>query len=305
MRIWLSKNSEVPIREQLTEQLMLGIVSRDLEVGRRLPSIRELARRFDIHPNTVNAAYRELSARGWVEFRKGSGVYVRARVTEDAPIPQLELDHMIAEFLRRTREKGFPLGEIQARIARAFAASPPDRILVLESDHALRDILVSEIAEATGCRVVGKSPDECADAGVFAGVVASALNSRAESLKSLLPPKTECVWLTMRSIPQTMTGQQRPAPDEMVALASHWPEFLRWGRMLLVAAGIDGDALNVVDAREDDWRARVLPSAFVVCDSLTNKSLPDGCRSRVFSIVADESLAELRLRFEEFHAVGR
>ncbi|HET9479284.1 MAG TPA: GntR family transcriptional regulator, partial [Pyrinomonadaceae bacterium] len=70
MRIWLSKNSEVPIREQLVTQIVLGIVSNDLKVNERLPSTRDLARRYDIHANTVSAAYRELARRGWVEFRK-------------------------------------------------------------------------------------------------------------------------------------------------------------------------------------------------------------------------------------------
>ncbi len=61
MKIWLSKNSEVSVREQLVAQISLGIVSRDLRAGDRLPSTRELARRFEIHPNTVSAAYRELA----------------------------------------------------------------------------------------------------------------------------------------------------------------------------------------------------------------------------------------------------
>jgi GntR family transcriptional regulator len=74
MRLWISKNSEVPIREQLVTQIVLGIASSDLRVAERLPSTRELARRYDIHANTVSAAYRELAKRGWVEFRKGSGV---------------------------------------------------------------------------------------------------------------------------------------------------------------------------------------------------------------------------------------
>ena len=48
MRIWLSKSSEVPLREQLATQIILGIVSNDLKSGQKLPSTRELARRFDL-----------------------------------------------------------------------------------------------------------------------------------------------------------------------------------------------------------------------------------------------------------------
>jgi len=54
MRLWLSKNSEVALREQLATQIILGIISEDLKPDQRLPSTRELARRFDLHPNTVS-----------------------------------------------------------------------------------------------------------------------------------------------------------------------------------------------------------------------------------------------------------
>ncbi len=60
MRLWLSRSSEVPLREQLVTQIRLGIISGDLKVRQKLPSTRELARRFHIHSNTISAAYREL-----------------------------------------------------------------------------------------------------------------------------------------------------------------------------------------------------------------------------------------------------
>jgi DNA-binding transcriptional regulator YhcF (GntR family) len=66
MRLWLAKNSEVPLREQLATQIVLGITSGDLKSGERLPNTRELARRFSIHSNTVSAAYRELARLGRV-----------------------------------------------------------------------------------------------------------------------------------------------------------------------------------------------------------------------------------------------
>src|SRR5690349_18313800 len=60
MRLWLARGSEIPIREQVVTQVVLGILSDELPPGARLPSTRELARRFRVHANTVSAAYREL-----------------------------------------------------------------------------------------------------------------------------------------------------------------------------------------------------------------------------------------------------
>ncbi len=60
MQLWFAHGSDVPIREQLVTQVILGILSDDLAPGQRLPSTRELARRFHVHPNTISAGYHQL-----------------------------------------------------------------------------------------------------------------------------------------------------------------------------------------------------------------------------------------------------
>src|ERR1700682_2809098 len=145
MRLWLSKSSEVPLREQLVTQIRLGIVSGDLKVRQKLPSTRELARRFSIHSNTVSAAYRELNRTGWVEFRKGSGVYVRGLIADQTPEDNLDLDKLIATFFKAARARAHSLGEIQSRLKHWLALQPPDHFCVIEPDPELRRILVAEI----------------------------------------------------------------------------------------------------------------------------------------------------------------
>ena len=39
MRFWITKNSELPIREQLVRQVLLAILSEDLPAGHKLPSV--------------------------------------------------------------------------------------------------------------------------------------------------------------------------------------------------------------------------------------------------------------------------
>src|ERR1041384_5615536 len=112
------------MREQLVTQIVLGIVSNDLKAKQRLPSTRDLARRYNVHANTVSAAYRELARRGWVQFRKGSGVYVLAR-SGDPLEEQLALDQLISRFFRNLREDGYSLAEIQDAVRRAFSVQRP------------------------------------------------------------------------------------------------------------------------------------------------------------------------------------
>ena len=300
MRLWLSRNSEVPLRAQLTTQIKLGILSHDLRPGERLPSTRELARRYGIHANTVSAAYRELEERGWLEFRRGSGVYVRALDGERPPDAQLELDQLISVFLQRARAAGFALGEIQTRVKHWLALQPPDHFLVLESDENLRAILVAEIAGATGFPVRGMSLEECARTGLPAGAAAVAMYGQSERVRALLPPDTSCLLLRSRSIPDALSGEQRPAADALIAVVSRWPEFLRWARTMLVSVGIEPGALTFRDARERGWQRSLRASAIVITDALTARRLPAGTPARVFHIIADDSRAELRRFVEKF-----
>src|SRR6185436_4554857 len=97
MKIWLSKNSEIPMREQIVTQITLGIMSGDLKTGERLPSTNEIARRFKVHANTVGSAYQKLTEQNLIEFKKGSGFFVSENKTiEDGG--NFKLDRLIAEF---------------------------------------------------------------------------------------------------------------------------------------------------------------------------------------------------------------
>ncbi len=133
------------MHEQLTTQIMLGISSGELKPNKKLPSTRELARRFAVRSDTVNAAYRALASPGWVEFRKGSGVYVRKLKDDFRLDGKLELDQLIWEFLKIARKRGFALGKVRSRVRSWLEFQPPDRLLIIESDLELRDILLTEI----------------------------------------------------------------------------------------------------------------------------------------------------------------
>ena len=297
MRLWISRNSEVPIREQLVTQIVLGIVSNDLKIAERLPSTRELARRYDIHANTVSSAYRELARRGWVEFRKGSGVYVLAR--NDEPLENgLALDQLIARFFRNLREEGYSLAEIQAGIQRSFSVQRPDHFVLLEPDPELRAILVAEIAAVTRVRVKGVGPKEVD--GALTGAVPLVLYGHIGQFAERIKPETDVLVLHSASVVERMRGQTRPPREALVAVVSRWPDFLHWARTMLVAAGLDADALSFRDARERNWEKGLRSAAFVITDSLMAPRIPAGCEVKLFRVLAESSLKEIREYAEKF-----
>jgi GntR family transcriptional regulator len=302
MRLWLSKNSKVPLVEQLTTQVVLGIVSGDLKPGERLPSTRELARRLRIHPNTAGAAYRELARRGWVAPRRGSGIYVRPQSAARSLGPELKLDHLISNMFREARAGGYSLKEIQSRVKHWLELQPPDHFLVIEPDAELRKILVAELKAAVRFPVSEAAPEECADAARLAGAAPVALYAKAEVIRGLLPSDVSCALLHTRSIPAALRGEKPPAADALITVVSSWPEFLKWARTILVAAGVDQDALSFRDARVRGWQKALSSSALVIADALTARRVPATCPTRVFHLIADSSLAELR-SFEGFFSM--
>jgi DNA-binding transcriptional regulator YhcF (GntR family) len=300
MQIWLSKESDVPLREQLTAQIKLAILSQDLKPGQKLPSTRELARRFKIHSNTVSAAYRELSETGWVDLRAGSGIYVRTFKSETRIEAQLDLDNLIVEFLQVARRKGFSLADIQSRIRHWMRLQPPDHFLVIEPNTEFRAVLMAEIKAATGFRVEGASVDDCANHGILVGAVPVALYGQAEVVAAALPPKMACLLIRTRSVPETLKDEKRPSESDLITVVSHWPDFLHFAHSVLAAVNIDPDSLSFRNTAEKGWERGLRASSFVITDAATATRVPSGIRVRVFRIIADSSLAELSNYVEKF-----
>jgi len=294
MRLWISKQSEVPIREQLVTQFRLAILSEDLKPGQKLPSTRELARRYQIHANTVSAAYRELAERGWVNFAHGSGVYVR-KFDADAQLDaETDLDQIISEFLKLARSKGYALTEIQARIRRWLQYQTPDHFLLIEPDPKLRQILAAEIQAATNFPVVECDVEECTGRKSFVGAMPIAVYGQGEVVRAALPPHSHLLLLRLRSVTEALKNEKRPAPEDLLIVVSMLPDFLDWSRSVLSAVGLDPLSLEFRNANQRGWQRGLEASTFVITETVTEKIIPAGVKVRVFKMISDSSLAELQ-----------
>lgn len=297
MQFWFARGSEVSIREQVVTQVILGILSDDLAPGQRLPSTRELARRFHVHPNTISAGYRQLEKEKWVQFRHGSGVYVRAKRPDAATTPNLALDQMIARLFLSARKLGVTLPVLRSRLRQWLEIQPPDHFLLIEPDQELRRILAAEIARAVTFPVESCDPKDCPRTPE--GGMPVALPNREAVARETLPAGSEMIILQIRSVPTSLAGYL-PAPSgALIGVASRWPEFLKVARAVLSAAGFHPDSLVFRDAREPDWKRGLKQTVAVVCDLLTAADLPEGCRAIPFALLSESSIAELR-RYEEF-----
>src|SRR5258707_3434238 len=137
-RIFVSRRSSIPIREQLSAQLLFGILSRRIGPGERLPSVRDLARRVKVHPNTVSASYQDLAARGWVQCKAGSGVFVCDIERDGKGEP---VDTFVHAWIEEGLSRGFSLDALSAAFEKArkesVAQGKPRRLLVVHPDRHL------------------------------------------------------------------------------------------------------------------------------------------------------------------------
>jgi DNA-binding transcriptional regulator YhcF (GntR family) len=295
MRLWFAHSSEVPVYRQLVTQVALAILCGDLRPDDRLPSTREIARRFALHPNTVSAGYRQLEREGWTESRKGSGIYVRARVERPAT-PEQRIDHHIAEFFRAARELGLPAGEVRARVAQWLAAPPPDHFVLIDPDAEVRRILLTELRAETRWAVREASTKDCDKAETLAGAIPLCRPSQTKRVRAALPKGVELVTLPIRST-NAWLGPWLPAPSgHLVAVVSHWPEFLETARTMLIAAGLPAEALVFRDARKPRWRHGLEQVTAVLCDCYTaTQTLPQRPHVIVYSLLADGACDALNL----------
>lgn len=68
--------SDVPIYQQLVDGVKEAVARGILAPGDKLPSVRDLAGRIAINPNTIAKAYQEMEREGIIETLRGRGTFV-------------------------------------------------------------------------------------------------------------------------------------------------------------------------------------------------------------------------------------
>src|SRR6516165_8999872 len=75
--------SRQPLQHQIVRQIRQFILSGRLRQGARMPSTRGLAHELGVSRITVTLAYEQLASEGYVEARRGSGMYVCSTLPDD------------------------------------------------------------------------------------------------------------------------------------------------------------------------------------------------------------------------------
>lgn len=69
-------DNNLPIYVQLVEQLKIFIISGRYQVGEKIPSVRELASKAKVNPNTMQKALQELESLKLIYTERTTGKYI-------------------------------------------------------------------------------------------------------------------------------------------------------------------------------------------------------------------------------------
>ena len=106
-------NDPTPLYAQLEGAIRVAIATGRLNVGDRLPTVRQLAVELKINANTVAKVYGELERVGVLETRRGVGTFVRKAGSHSAAPPDRErsLVALADHFLAGAAALGFSADE--------------------------------------------------------------------------------------------------------------------------------------------------------------------------------------------------
>lgn len=98
----LNYRDSKPIYEQIKESIRRMIVMNVIKQDEKLPSVRVLACKYAINPNTIARAYRELEDEGYLYTQSGKGTFVAdAKKARQSRAKHLKLlfDQVVTELI--------------------------------------------------------------------------------------------------------------------------------------------------------------------------------------------------------------
>jgi molybdopterin-binding protein len=118
----LHQDDPAPVYVQIERRIRMGVADGTLQPGDHLPSVRDLARKLGLSPNTVGRAYADLSREGTITARAGGGSEIAARERLDQPALQRNRIERLRLLARQTAVRGLALGLEPDEIAEAVRA---------------------------------------------------------------------------------------------------------------------------------------------------------------------------------------
>ena len=162
MDLQIDSKSHVPVHVQLEGQIKHLILAGRFEVGSRLPSIRALAGYLRVNRNTVARVISDLEREGYVESRRGSGVYV---VTPPVDEEEAKRHEVLERVMNLAAARGIPVEELGYALLARGGVMPQAKtpILFVECTREELDQFSDELEEQLPVEVEGVLVEDLAE----------------------------------------------------------------------------------------------------------------------------------------------
>ena len=304
MDIRVSKDSDIPLREQVAAQLEFLVATRRLRPGEALPSVRALATRLKIHHNTISQAYQELVGRDLLVRRRGSRMVVRAPEEPRVSSPVSDLDDLINATVETARKSGYTLQQLRQRVRERMLAEPPDHILTLSRDEDMRHLYRTELKSAFQCPVEACHPDElAANPGRAIGALVVSPPRPMPDVVSVLPkdrPAIPIIFSDAEEQLEMIRQLREPSVIAVVSISSYFLDITRGvlGPVIGRRHSLREHLLTGV-SRVGIGAADIVLGDTIACPIVRVQRLAKGAKVVPYRLISPECLENIRAVFSD------
>jgi DNA-binding FadR family transcriptional regulator len=152
----IDKIQKKRVHEQIVHKIEEMLLSRELKVGDRLPSERDLARKFNVSRNAVRQALAILKEKELIEIRIGDGTYAKST-------PEIPVVSSLADLLNVRRKEIIDPIEVRQLLEPQIASLAEEdeefhcKIAILSGNSILPKILTSTFIHVDESRLISLS----------------------------------------------------------------------------------------------------------------------------------------------------
>ncbi len=293
VKFHIQPESEIPASNQLYNQMMFAIASRQYPPGQKLPSTRQLAMQTGLHRNTISKVYRQLEDDGLVEAQAGSGIYVRQQgedevisrrtpLVEQYPEAYRDIRHVLDTLLKQ----GCSLNEARdlflAEIDWRLRCSAQVLVTVPQEDLGAGQLMVQELEQALNIPVqlVPLEELEIILNQTRSGTVVTSryFMSQAEAIAS--PKSVRVIPVDVYDYTSEIQLLNQLKPGTCVGIVSLSPGLLRGADVVI--RSLMGDRLLLMSTQPNDsykLRAIARSASIILCDRASYDTVRTGVQA--------------------------
>jgi len=132
--IKIDPKSAIPTYEQIKQAIKMAILSGQLEEGDQLLSLREMALKLNVNPNTIIKVYYQLETEGFIYSRPGAGYYVKTDPSKIKLGRQELFDTLTREYVAQALQLGYSIQDITDKISKSWRESASTETLREKKD---------------------------------------------------------------------------------------------------------------------------------------------------------------------------